>query len=118
MSNLVGLSLMTSDKKVFKDFNLFLVLLPWQPECLKESNSFKKNYRGPWQEHFCEISSKSDKYFLRRCFKKKLTNGRMDTQMDGCTNERTGRQTIGHDKLPGLWPVEVKSGKCFQIMSK
>ena len=33
---------MVSDKKIFKDFKNFLVLLPWQPEFLEDSNSFKK----------------------------------------------------------------------------
>ena len=60
MPNLVALGLMVSDKKIFKDFKNFSVLLPWQQEFLKESNYFKKLQRGPWQEHCCEISSKSD----------------------------------------------------------
>ena len=60
MPNLVALSLMVSDEKIFKDFNFFKVLLPWQPEFLKELNSFRKFCRGPWQEHFCEISPKLD----------------------------------------------------------
>ena len=38
MPNLVALGLMVSDKKIFKDFKKFSVLLPWQPEFLKESN--------------------------------------------------------------------------------
>ena len=42
MPNLVAVSLMVSDKMIFKDFKNFYVLLPWQPEFLKESNSFKK----------------------------------------------------------------------------
>ena len=42
MPNLVALGLMVSDKKIFKDFKKNSVLLPWQPECLKESNYFKK----------------------------------------------------------------------------
>ena len=42
MPNLVALDLMVSDKKIFKDFKNFKVLLLWQPESLKESNSFKK----------------------------------------------------------------------------
>ena len=42
MPNLVALGIMVSDKKIFKDFKKFSVLLPWQPEFLKESNSFKK----------------------------------------------------------------------------
>ena len=43
MPNLVALGLMVSDKKIFKDFKKFSVLLPWQPEFLKESNHFKKS---------------------------------------------------------------------------
>ena len=42
MPNLVAIGLMVSDMKIFKDFNFFLVLLPWQPEFLKESSFFKK----------------------------------------------------------------------------
>ena len=38
MPNLVALGLMVSDKKIFKDFKKISVLLPWQPEFLKESN--------------------------------------------------------------------------------
>ena len=43
MPNLVALGLMVSDKKIFKDFKNFYVLLPWQPELLKESNYFKNS---------------------------------------------------------------------------
>ena len=42
MPNLVAQSLMVSDKKIFKDLNFFYVLLPWQPEFLKEPNSFMR----------------------------------------------------------------------------
>ena len=41
MPNLVALGLMVSDKKIFKDLKKISVLLPWQPEFLKESNYFK-----------------------------------------------------------------------------
>ena len=43
MPNLVALELMVSDKKIFKDFKNFSVLLPWQPEFLKESNYLKNS---------------------------------------------------------------------------
>ena len=39
MPNLVALSPMVSDNKIFKKFE---VLLPWQPEFLKESIFFSK----------------------------------------------------------------------------
>ena len=42
MQNLVALGLMLSDKEIFKDLKKKKVLLPWQPEFLKESNSFRK----------------------------------------------------------------------------
>ena len=42
MPNLVALGIMVSDKMIFKDFKKFSVLLQWQPEFLKESNSVKK----------------------------------------------------------------------------
>ena len=40
MPNLVALGLMISDNKIFKDFEYFSVLLPRQPEFLKESLYF------------------------------------------------------------------------------
>ena len=51
MPNLVALSLMVLDKKIFKDFKLFSLLLPWQPEFLKESNSFKKSEEDHGRMH-------------------------------------------------------------------
>ena len=46
MPNLVALGLMVSDKKIFKDFKKISVLLPWQPELLKESNSEEDHGRN------------------------------------------------------------------------
>ena len=43
MPNLVAVGLMVSNKKIFKDFKKFSVLLPWQPEFFKESNYFKNS---------------------------------------------------------------------------
>ena len=43
MPNLVALGLMVSDKKICKDLKKNSVLLPWQPEFLKESNYFKNS---------------------------------------------------------------------------
>ena len=43
MPILVALSLMISDKNIFKDLKKNHVLLPWQPEFLKELNSFEKS---------------------------------------------------------------------------
>ena len=43
MPNLVALGIIVSDKKILKDFKKISVLLPWQPEFLKESNYFKNS---------------------------------------------------------------------------
>ena len=43
MPNLVALGIIVSDKKILKDFKKISVLLPWQPEFLKESNYLKNS---------------------------------------------------------------------------
>ena len=45
---------MVSDKKIFKDLKKFSVLLPWQPEFLKESNYL----RNSEEDHARNISVK------------------------------------------------------------
>ena len=55
MPNLVALSLVVYDKKIFKDLKKIKVLLPWETEFLKESNSFKKK---PVKDHGRNISVK------------------------------------------------------------
>ena len=74
MPNFVALSLMVSDKNIFKVFKKISV----QPEFKMVSNSFNKLYRGPWQKHLCEISSKSD-VSEKTMFKEKV-NRRTDAQ--------------------------------------
>ena len=54
MPNLVALGIMVSDKMIFKDFKKISVLLPWQPEFLKESNSFENSE----EDHARNISVK------------------------------------------------------------
>ena len=54
MPNLVDLSLMVSDKKIFKDFKKIQVLLPWQSEFLSQILS-KNSEKGSWQEHFLKV---------------------------------------------------------------
>ena len=53
MPNLVALGLMVSDKKIFKDFKKFSVLLPWQPEFLNQIIS-----RNSEEDHGGNISVK------------------------------------------------------------
>ena len=101
MPNLVALGIMVSDK-IFKDFKKNSVLLPWQPEVLKESNSFKKFCRGPCQEHLREISSKSGKQFQRRrCLKKKLMYKRTDALTDRRTHD--GQRAMTSSLAYGQW---------------
>ena len=102
---------MVSDK-IFKVFKIFSVLLPWQPQFLTESIFFNKFWRGPCQEHFCEISPKSDEQFQRTgCIKEKLTHAQTDAHMDG----RTTDNGPWH-KLAGLWPMKQKiKALCLQV---
>ena len=61
MPNLVALSLVVSDKKIFKDLNFFLSFVAMATRVLEGIKFFQKILRRPWQEHFCEISSISNK---------------------------------------------------------
>ena len=42
MPNFVALGTMVSDKKIFKDFKKFSVLLPWQPEFFEGIKFFQE----------------------------------------------------------------------------
>ena len=59
MPNLVALSLMVSDKKIFKDFKIFQVLLPWQPvfEGIKFFQEILKRMNISVKVHQNQISS-------------------------------------------------------------
>ena len=93
-------------------------MLPWQPEFLKESNSFKKFWRGVWQEHFHEILSKSDKLFQRRrCLTHyQTTNFRLFQTERVCRRQieiwrkwqkviQTGRKHCGKRRNCSLWAI-------------
>ena len=69
MPNLAAVSLMVSDK-IFKDFKNLNFVANWQPEFLKESNSFKNSE----EDHGRNISVKFHQN-LTRCLKKNLTHG-------------------------------------------
>ena len=89
MPNLVALSLMVSDKKIFKDFKKNYVLLPWQPEFLKQSNSFKNSK----EDHGRNISVKfhQNPVVSEKMFKEKV-NARTDALMHGWTHD--GQRTM------------------------
>ena len=60
MPNLVALGLMVSDKKIFKDFKKFSVLLPWQPEFLKESKDHGGNISVKFHQNPISSFSEED----------------------------------------------------------
>ena len=86
MPNLVALSLMVSDKEIFKDVKFFKVLLPWQPEFFKESIFFKNSEEDHGRNISVKFHQNRISIFREDVKKKKLTDEQMDT-----------RQTTDHD---------------------
>ena len=84
MPNLVALGLMVSDKKIFKDFKKFSVLLPWQPEFLRNQIIS----RNSEEDHGGNISVKFHQNPISR------VNARTHARTDGW---KDGRRTTGHD---------------------
>jgi len=84
-----ALSLVVSDKKIFENCILKTYFLtPW-PTYATKWNDLNNFDRGPHRDHSCEVWSKSNAWFQRRCcLKKLLTHGRTDD----------GRRTMGHHK--------------------
>ena len=77
-----------SDKKIFENCilkNYFLT--PW-PTYATNWNDLNNFDRGPPRDHSCEVWSKSNKRFQRRCCLKKLLT---DARTDGRTDD--GRRT-------------------------
>jgi len=72
-----ALGLVVSDKKIFENCILKTYFLtPW-PTYVTNWNGLNNFERGPPRDHSCEVWSKSNKWFQRRCcLKKLLTHGR------------------------------------------
>ena len=86
--------------------NLFLT--PW-PTYATNWNGLNNFDRGPPRDHSCEVSSKSNKRFQRRCcLKNLLTDARTDARTDD------GRRTLKDHKssLSTLCSGELKSPQC------
>ena len=74
-----ALGLVVSDKKIFENCILKTYFLtPW-PIYATNWNGLNNFDRGPPRDHSCEVLSKSNKRFQRRCCLKKLL---MDARMD------------------------------------
>ena len=74
-----ALGLVVSDKKIFENCILKTYFLtPW-PTNATNWNGLNNFDRGPPRDHSCEVWSKSNKQFQRRCcLKKLLTHARTD----------------------------------------
>ena len=74
-----ALGFVVSDKKIFESFILKTYFLtPW-PTYATNWNGLNNFDRGPSRDHSCEVWSKSNKRFQRRCrLKKLLTHARTD----------------------------------------
>jgi len=74
-----ALCLVVSDKKIFENCILKTYFLtPW-PTYATNWNGLNNFDRGPPRDHSCEVWSKSNKRFQRRCcLKKLLTHARTD----------------------------------------
>jgi len=88
-----ALGLVVSDKKIFENCILKTYFLtPW-PTYATNWNGLNNFDRGPPRHHSCEVWSKSNKRFQRRCCLKKLLT---HAWTDGRTDD--GRRTMGHHK--------------------
>ena len=102
-----ALGLVVSDEKIFENCILKTYFLtPWPTyatNCLHGLNNFD---RGPPRDHSCEVWSKSNKRFQRRCSLKKLLT---DARTHGRTDD--GRRTLKDHKssLSTLCSGELKN---------
>ena len=104
-----ALGLVVSDKKIFENCILKTYFLTLWPTYATNWNSFNNFDRGPPRDHSCEVWSKSNKRFQRRCcLKKLLTDGRTDARTDD------GRRTLKDHKssLSTSCSGELKTNMC------
>jgi len=81
--NMKTLGLVVSDKKIFENCILKPYFLTLWPTYATNWNGLNNFDRGPHRNHSCEVWSKSNKWFQRRCcLKKLLTDARMDARTD------------------------------------
>ena len=89
MQNLVALMVSDKDSNVFKDFNFFQVLLPWQPEFLTESNSFN----SPKSDMDGRMTDNRPRHKLAGLWPVELKKTKTKKKQ---TDSRTDRQTVSN----------------------
>jgi len=108
--NMKALGLVVSDKKIFENCILKTYFLSLWPTYATNWNGLNNFDRGPPRDHSCEVWSKSNKQFQRRCcLKKLLTDARTDgrwTTDDGPSQKLT---------LSTLCSGELKNKSCICI---
>jgi len=94
-----ALGLVVSDKKIFENCILKTYFLtPW-PTYATNWNGLNNLDRGPPRDHSCEVWSKSNERFQRRCcLKKLLTHARTDarTPDDGHRTLKDHKSSLEH----------------------
>jgi len=113
-----ALGLVVSDKKIFENCILKTYFLtPW-PTYATNWNGLNNFDRGPPRDHSCEVWSKSNERFQRRCcLKKLLTHGRTDGRTDD------GRRTLKDHKISLehfvlRWAKKLKSNLAFRTVAE
>ena len=93
-----ALGLVVSDKKIFENCILKTYFLTLWPTYATNWNGLNNFDRGPPRDHSCEVWSKSNKRFQRRCcLKKLLTDARTHARTDARTTDN-GRRTLKDHK--------------------
>ena len=104
-----ALGLAVSDKKIFENCILKTYFLTRWPTYATNWNGLNNFDRGPPRDHSCEVWSKSNKLFQRRCcLKKLLTHGRTDgrTTDDGRRTLKDHNSSLEHFVL--RWAKTLK----------
>ena len=94
--NMKALGFVVSDKNFFESFISKTYLLTLWPTYATNWNGLNNFDRGPPRDHSCEVWSKSNKRFQRRCcLRKLLTDGRTHGRTDGWrTTDIEGSQKL------------------------
>jgi len=107
-----GLGLVVSDKKIFENCILKTYFLtPW-PTYATNWNLLNNFDRGPPRDHSCEVWSKSNKRFQRRCCLKKLltdagTHGRTDNGRRTLKDHKSSLSTLCSGELKTFSPLLI-----------
>ena len=109
-----ALGLIVSDKKIFENCILKTYFLTLWPTYETNWNGLNNFDRRPPRDHSCEVWSKSNKRFQRRCcLKKLLTDGRTHGRTDygQRTPDIEGSQKLT-ERFVLRWAKNGRSGPC------